>query len=290
MPRVTLIYPAIGRKPGESFVRSWQLQPLGIARLAAMTPPEWRVTFMDDRVEPIDFDVETDVVGISIETYSAKRGYHIAARFRARGIPVVLGGYHATLCPDEAAEHADAVCVGEAEGVRESILGDAGAGPRRKSSGNCAGSANATGFSSTTTSPTTSPRWENGSIRRPITAACCAVCGPPACSYTAPFFRVSPRHAREFRGDGALRQGRESLPCRVQPSGAVSQNAALSGSRRSRAADLSAVVAARRLSFWPGALQPRGHDGPRHRGWMQSGPPGVLHLVLHIKTQPFLPV
>jgi radical SAM superfamily enzyme YgiQ (UPF0313 family) len=93
-----------------------------------MTPPDWQVKFMDDRVEPIDFEIETDVVGISIETYSAKRGYHIAKQFRARGIPVVLGGYHATLCPEEAAEHADAVCVGEAEGVWASILRDADAG------------------------------------------------------------------------------------------------------------------------------------------------------------------
>lgn len=122
MPRVTLIYPAIGRKPGEAFVRSWQLQPLAIARLAALTPPEWTVTFMDDRVEPIDFSIETDLVGISIETYSAKRGYAIAERFRSRGVPVVLGGYHATLCPEEAAQHADAVCIGEAEDVWETIL------------------------------------------------------------------------------------------------------------------------------------------------------------------------
>lgn len=128
MRKLTLIYPAIGRKPGRKFVRSWQLQPLGIARLAAMTPPDWQVRFMDDRVEPIDFNVDADLVGISIETYSAKRGYHIADQFRARGIPVVLGGYHATLCPDEAAEHADAVCVGEAEGTWEMILEDVSEG------------------------------------------------------------------------------------------------------------------------------------------------------------------
>jgi radical SAM superfamily enzyme YgiQ (UPF0313 family) len=128
MRRLTFIYPAIGRKPGKPFVRSWQLQPLAIARLAAMTPPDWQANFFDDRMDVIDFDAATDLVAISIETYSAKRGYHIAAQFRKRGIPVVIGGYHATLCPDETKEHADAVCIGEAESVWPAILQDAARG------------------------------------------------------------------------------------------------------------------------------------------------------------------
>ena len=131
MPRLTLVYPAIGRKPGKPFVRSWQLQPLAIARLAAMTPPDWQMTFIDDRLEPIDYGIATDLVALSIETYSSKRGYQIAARFRQRGIPVVLGGYHATLCPEETKEHADAVCIGEAESVWQEILRDAGRGQLR---------------------------------------------------------------------------------------------------------------------------------------------------------------
>jgi len=129
--RLTLIYPAIGRKPGQPFVRSWQLQPLAMARLAAMTPPEWQISFLDDRLEPIDYGVATDLVALSIETYSSKRGYHIAARFRERGVPVVLGGYHATLCPEEAKEHADAVCIGEAESVWQEILENAETGHLR---------------------------------------------------------------------------------------------------------------------------------------------------------------
>jgi radical SAM superfamily enzyme YgiQ (UPF0313 family) len=123
--RLTLIYPAIGRKPGKPFVRSWQLQPLAIARLAAMTPPDWQITFFDDRLEAIDYNIATDLVALSIETYSSKRGYQIAARFRERGVPVVIGGYHATLCSEETEQHADAVCVGEAESVWQEILEDA---------------------------------------------------------------------------------------------------------------------------------------------------------------------
>lgn len=131
MRRLTFIYPAIGRKPGKPFVRSWQLQPLAIARLAAMTPPDWQANFFDDRMDVIDFNATTDLVAISIETYSAKRGYHIAAQFRKRGIPVVIGGYHATLCPDETKEHAGAVCIGEAESVWPAILQDAARGQLR---------------------------------------------------------------------------------------------------------------------------------------------------------------
>jgi radical SAM superfamily enzyme YgiQ (UPF0313 family) len=125
MPHLTLIYPAIGRQTAGRYVRSWQMEPLAMAVLAGLTPPDWRIGFHDDRVEEVAFDRPTDLVGISIETFTARRGYEIADRFRARGIPVVLGGYHATFRPEEAARHADAVCVGEAEPVWARILADA---------------------------------------------------------------------------------------------------------------------------------------------------------------------
>ena len=101
------------------------MQPLAIAALSYLTPEHWRRSFFDDRLEPIDPDQPTDLVAVSIETFTAKRGYQIAAEYRARGVPVVMGGYHATFCPDEVLQHADAVCVGEAEGVWPTILEDA---------------------------------------------------------------------------------------------------------------------------------------------------------------------
>jgi len=127
MPRLTLVYPCIGRFPGDRYVRSWQMQPLAIAVLAGMTPPEWEITFFDDRMEPIGYDTPSDLVGISIETFTARRGYQIAAEYRRRGVPVVLGGYHTTFCPEEALERADAVCVGEAEGIWPQLLADVAA-------------------------------------------------------------------------------------------------------------------------------------------------------------------
>ena len=128
MRRLTLIYPSMGRRPGGRFVRSWQWEPLAIGVLGALTPPGWDVNFYDDRVEPIDYDRPTDLVAISIETYSARRGYQIASKFRQRGVPVIFGGYHATACPEEALANGSAVCVGEAEGVWTEILDDAAAG------------------------------------------------------------------------------------------------------------------------------------------------------------------
>lgn len=124
MPKVLLIYASMGRAPGRKFVRSWQQEPLAMGVLAALTPDDWEVIFLDDRVESIDYSLEVDLVGISIETYSAKRGYQIAAKFKKNNVPIIFGGYHATLCPSEAIEHADSVCVGEAEGIWQQVLDD----------------------------------------------------------------------------------------------------------------------------------------------------------------------
>jgi radical SAM superfamily enzyme YgiQ (UPF0313 family) len=87
-------------------------------------PAGVRTRILDEDVEPIDFGGEADLVGISLMTYNAPRAYEIADEFRRRGRPVVLGGYHPTFLPDEAARHADAVCVGEAEGTVPRMMAD----------------------------------------------------------------------------------------------------------------------------------------------------------------------
>ena len=126
--KLTLVMPGVGRKPGEKYVNSWKMEPLSLAVLAAATPPDVEVRFVDDRCESIPYDNPTDLVGISVETYTARRSYSIAARFRALGVPVVLGGYHPTLVPDEAGAFADAVVEGEAEAVWPRVCEDARAG------------------------------------------------------------------------------------------------------------------------------------------------------------------
>src|SRR6185295_5007240 len=123
--RVTLIYPSVGRKPNRPYVRAWQMQPLSMALLAGMTPPDVEVRFYDDRMEAIPFDEPTDLVAISVETFTALRAYRIARQFRARGVLVVMGGYHVTLIPEEAAEHCDAILLGDAEPYWQEMLDDA---------------------------------------------------------------------------------------------------------------------------------------------------------------------
>jgi radical SAM superfamily enzyme YgiQ (UPF0313 family) len=123
--KVTLIYPSVGRKAGKPYVRAWQMQPLSMAVLAGLMPPDVDVAFYDDRLEPIAFDEPTDLVVLSVETFTALRSYRIAAHFRARGVPVVMGGYHVTLVPEEARVHADAIVVGDAEPVWAQLIADA---------------------------------------------------------------------------------------------------------------------------------------------------------------------
>jgi radical SAM superfamily enzyme YgiQ (UPF0313 family) len=123
--RITLIYPSVGRKDNKPYVRAWQMEPLSMALLASVTPPDVEVRFYDDRMEVIPFDEPTDLVAISVETFTAMRAYKIARAYRARGVPVVLGGYHVTLLPEEAAREADAIVVGDAEPVWRRLLDDA---------------------------------------------------------------------------------------------------------------------------------------------------------------------
>jgi len=122
--RLTIIHPAVGRRRGERYIRTWQMEPLPAAAIAGLTPPDVDVRFYDDRMEAIPFDEPTDAVAISLETYTARRVYQIASEYRKRKIPVIVGGFHATLMPEEAARYAESVVVGEAEGVWESVIDD----------------------------------------------------------------------------------------------------------------------------------------------------------------------
>ena len=101
------------------------IPPLGLAMVAALTPPEVEVSLTDENVTPIDFQKETDLVGITALTVTAQRAYEIADTFRARGVKVILGGIHPSMLPEEANQHADAVVIGEAEGIWLNLLKDA---------------------------------------------------------------------------------------------------------------------------------------------------------------------
>ena len=91
------------------------ISPLGLATVAALTPPSWEVRIVDENVEPIPWDEPADVVGVCGMAVQFPRQSEICDEFRARGRHVVVGGPYASLCPEEYAEVADTVVAGEAE-------------------------------------------------------------------------------------------------------------------------------------------------------------------------------
>ena len=98
--------------------------PLNLLTLAALTPPDFEVKVVDERIEEIPWEEEFDLVGITTLTADACRAYEIADRFKKRGIKVVLGGMHVSVLPEEALNHADSIVVGEAEGIWDKLLKD----------------------------------------------------------------------------------------------------------------------------------------------------------------------
>src|SRR5215218_6242647 len=106
--------------------KSLRYAPLTLTILAALVPEELcaEVVVVDEGIHDIDWDAEADIVGISAITGTAPRSYELADHFRKRGVPVVLGGVHPTLVPDEAAQHADSVVVGYAEETWPQLLRD----------------------------------------------------------------------------------------------------------------------------------------------------------------------
>src|SRR3989441_8534593 len=88
----------------------------GLLAVAAGIPRDrYEVVLTDENIEPIDFDLKADLVGISAMTSYVNRGYEIADAFRARGVPVAMGGVHPSFMPQEALTHCDAVGVAHAE-------------------------------------------------------------------------------------------------------------------------------------------------------------------------------
>jgi radical SAM superfamily enzyme YgiQ (UPF0313 family) len=122
------------RHRGGIFQRSLRYKPLTLTTLAALAPadiePELRL--VDEGIEDVDTGQEADIVGMTVITGTAMRAYELAARFRERGVPVVMGGPHVTLVPEDAASHADAVVVGYAEDTWPELLRDFAAGRMRR--------------------------------------------------------------------------------------------------------------------------------------------------------------
>jgi radical SAM superfamily enzyme YgiQ (UPF0313 family) len=105
---------------------------LTLPYLAALTAKEWDVTVIDEQLTDIDFKAPVDLVAITAWTINSFRAYEIADQFRERGIPVIIGGPHTYFYSDEAAEHGDAVGIGEGETIWPLMLEDAARGRLKK--------------------------------------------------------------------------------------------------------------------------------------------------------------
>jgi hypothetical protein len=105
--------------------RVWK--PLSLAVLAGLTPPEWEISIVDENLCAPDYPAmpRPDLVGITAFTSQANRAYEVATYFRRLGVPVVMGGIHATMCTDEVMDRMDSVVTGEAESIWPQVLEDA---------------------------------------------------------------------------------------------------------------------------------------------------------------------
>jgi radical SAM superfamily enzyme YgiQ (UPF0313 family) len=104
------------------------MEPLAFAVLRALTDVRVECELQDEQIEALDLEAPTDLVALTVETYTARRAYEIATAFRERDVPVVMGGHHPTLVPEEALLFADTVVCGDAEGIWPDVVRDAQAG------------------------------------------------------------------------------------------------------------------------------------------------------------------
>lgn len=122
MKKLLLINP-VGRRSGFLLSKFSTFPPLGLAYVAAVTPAGWDIKIIDENFDQFEFE-EADLVGITGFTSNINRAYEIARTYRERDIKVVMGGIHVSMNTDEALQYADAVIVGEAEAIWESVIND----------------------------------------------------------------------------------------------------------------------------------------------------------------------
>jgi len=120
--KILLISPERQRKKEEAFL--FRLSFLNLPYVAAVTPPDIEVKIIDEAFEEINLDEKADLVGLTAQTPVAPRAYQLAAEFKKRGVPVVMGGVHASMLPQEALQHVDAVVIGEAEEIWPNLIQD----------------------------------------------------------------------------------------------------------------------------------------------------------------------
>jgi len=132
-PLSTITMPQIIRKM--TFSRRALFMPLNLAICAAVLPEGWDAEIIDENTTDEPHQPAADgiaAVGIGAMTTQANRAYALGDAYRALGVPVILGGIHPSALPQEALEHADLVCRGEAESTLPHALADLSAGQAKR--------------------------------------------------------------------------------------------------------------------------------------------------------------
>ncbi len=120
--KIDFIHPRWPKIPEQT---EFNLPPLGMIQAAASVPEDVDVSVINENVEPVNLESDADLIALStLLSCQAPRAYELAREFRARGKTVIMGGLHASLCPEEAAEHVDGLCVGEGEGLIQRMIED----------------------------------------------------------------------------------------------------------------------------------------------------------------------
>lgn len=122
--KIKLIQPRMSLRPVDSEFKRLMSPSLALLTLASLTPKDHEIYIEDENLQPLAFDNKPDLVGITVNVDTSSRAYEIADIYHKKNVPVILGGIHVSANPKEALEHADSVCVGEAEELWGTILDD----------------------------------------------------------------------------------------------------------------------------------------------------------------------
>ena len=112
--------------------KTFRFSQLSLLSVAALTPAKHEITLIDEQIQTVPLEIDFDLVGITVMTATAPRAYELAAHFREKSIPVVLGGFHPTFNLKEAGKHADAIVAGPANKAWQQVLVDVESGKLNK--------------------------------------------------------------------------------------------------------------------------------------------------------------
>lgn len=129
--RLLLINPINQRRKGLLRDKHAIYPPLALGIVAALTPDNWEISLIDENFDDFSFK-EADLVAFTSFTSTINRAYELSAVYRSKGIPTVIGGIHASMMPQEAAQYFDSVVINEAESVWRDLIADAEKGQLKK--------------------------------------------------------------------------------------------------------------------------------------------------------------